>query len=68
MNSIELSFNNNNHYTLKIDGKEAGALYLTEEEYLNLLLLLKRGSNGDVEIIESGTDLIDDSLEDEEEE
>ena len=63
MNSIELVFNDNNHYTLKINGKDAGALYLTQDEYLDLLLVLKRGAPQDLEIIELGTDLIDDSLE-----
>jgi len=68
MNSIELFLTDNNHYTLKVNGKEAGALYLTQDEYLDLLLILKRGAPQDLEIIESGTDLIDDSLEEEDEE
>ena len=68
MNSIELVFNDNNHYTLKINGKDAGALYLTQDEYLDLLLVLKRGAPQDLEIIELGTDLIDDSLEEDDEE
>ena len=41
MNSIELVLIDNNHYTLKLNGKDVGALYLTVDEYLNLLLALK---------------------------
>jgi hypothetical protein len=56
------------HLTIKIDGKDVGVLYLTEEEKNDFVKLLKRGSyDAEVEIIEPDwveTDEFDDDDDD----
>jgi len=65
MNTIELEVKESSssgaqHVEVKIDGKNAGILYITDDERLDILKLLKRGSIGeDIEIINT-------NLEDEE--
>ena len=71
MNTIELEVKETTssgaqHVEVKIDGKNAGILYITDDERLDILKLLKRGSLGeDVEIINtSNEEDSDEDLED----
>jgi len=56
MNSIELevkdTYNDKQNIMLKIDGREVGILYFTEDQKNEFLKILRRGKSEDVELIE----------------
>jgi len=70
MNTIEFEVKDSSssgaqHVEVKIDGKNAGILYITDDERLDILRLLKRGSFGeDVEIINNNLEDNEDLEED----
>lgn len=56
MNSIELEvrdiYNDKQNIMLKIDGKEVGILYFSEDQKNEFIKILRRGKGDDVELIE----------------
>lgn len=56
MRSIELeikdSYNDKQNIMLKIDGKDVGILYFSEEQKNEFLKILRKGKDEDVELIE----------------
>lgn len=56
MKSIEIevkdSYNDKQNLIVKIDGKEVGILYIDEDQKFDLLKILRRGKDGDTELIE----------------
>lgn len=49
---IKDSYNDRQNIMLKIDGKEVGILYFTEDLKNEFLRIIRRGKNNDVELIE----------------
>jgi len=68
MKSIEFevkdSYNDKQNIMLKIDGKEVGILYFTEDLKNDFLRIIRRGKDDDVELVEpidfDSEDLVDD--------
>jgi len=58
-------YNGKQNIAIKFDGKEVGVIYLDEDEKLDLLRILRRGSEDEVEII-NNDDILGVDDEDEE--
>lgn len=56
MKTLELEITDSNekskNIALKINGKEVGVLYLTNEEYYDFIKVLRKGTDDEFELIE----------------
>jgi hypothetical protein len=56
MKTLELEITDSNekskNIALKINGKEAGVLYLTNDEYYDFIKVLRKGTDEEFELIE----------------